>query len=264
MDPHVEANRRLWDTWTGIHTRSDLYRVEAFKTGESSLKHIELGELGSVAGRRMLHLQCHFGLDTLSWARLGAKVTGVDFSPEAIRVARSLAQELGLAAEFHCVELTELPAVLRGAFDVVFTSYGVLAWLPDLNRWADLIAQYLNPGGVFYMVEFHPLLNMFDDDGRKLCYSYFPEARPLACEGTASYAGGERHEAITHYQWNHNLGEVITALASAGLRIEFVHELPYCVHGCYSFLVEIAPEKFVMKDHPEGTPLLFSIRATRL
>jgi SAM-dependent methyltransferase len=263
MDPHLEANRRLWNTWTGIHTRSDFYRVEAFKAGESSLKHIELQELGSVAGRSLLHLQCHFGLDTLSWARLGAKVTGVDFSPEAIRVAQSLAQELGLAAGFHCAELTELPSVLRGSFDIVFTSYGVLPWLADLNRWADLIARYLKPGGVFYMVEFHPLLNMFDDDGRKLRFSYFPDPQPLAFEGTTSYASGELHEPITHYQWYHNLGEVITALAEAGLHIEFVHEFPYCVYGCYSFLVEIAPEKFVMKDQPDGTPLLFSIRAKR-
>lgn len=263
MDPHLEANRRLWDTWTGLHTRSDFYRVEAFKAGESSLKHIELQELGSVAGRSLLHLQCHFGLDTLSWARLGAHVTGVDFSPEAIRVARSLAHELGLAAAFHCAELTELPSVLRGSFDIVFTSYGVLSWLPDLNRWADLIARYLNPGGVFYMVEFHPVLAMFDDEGRDLRYSYFPDPQPLAFEGTKSYAGNDSHEPITHYEWNHNLGEVITALAAAGLHIEFVHEFPYSVDGCYPFLVEIGPEKFVMKDHPEGIPLLFSICARR-
>jgi SAM-dependent methyltransferase len=205
--------------------------VEAFKAGENSLKHIELSELGSVAARSLLHLQCHFGLDTLSWARLGAKATGVDFSPEAIRIARSLAQELGLAAEFHCAELSELPSVLRGSFDIVFTSYGVLCWLSDLNRWANLIAQYLNPGGVFYMVEFHPLLDMFDDDGRKLRYSYFPDSQPLAFEGTASYASSEPHEPITHYQWYHNLGEVITALAAAGLRIEFFHEFPYCVYA---------------------------------
>jgi SAM-dependent methyltransferase len=237
--------------------------MEAFKAGESSLKHIELLELGSVTGRRLLHLQCHFGLDTLSWARLGAQAAGVDLSPEAIRVAQSLARELGLSAEFHCAELTELPSVLQDAFDVVFTSYGVLAWLPDLNRWASLIGRYLNPGGVFYMVEFHPVLSMFDDEGRELRYSYFPEPQSLAFEKTKSYAGPEPHEPITHYEWSHSLGEVITALVEAGLRIEFVHEFPYSVYGCYPFLVEIAPEKFVMKDHPNGMPLLFSIRARR-
>ncbi|HZV04934.1 MAG TPA: class I SAM-dependent methyltransferase [Gemmataceae bacterium] len=263
MNLHIEANRRLWDVWTHVHTRSKFYRVEAFKAGESSLKHIELQELGSVEGRRLLHLQCHFGLDTLSWARLGAQATGVDFSPEAIRVARSLAQELGLSAEFQCAELTELPSVLQGTFDVVFTSYGVLAWLPDLNRWANLIAQYLNPRGIFYMVEFHPVLGMFDDEGQELCFSYFADPQPLAAEAIRSYAGGETHEPIKHYQWNHSLGEVITALAAAGLHIEFVHEFPYSVHGCYHFLVEVAPEKFVMKDHPEEIPLLFSIRALR-
>jgi SAM-dependent methyltransferase len=263
MDPHIEANRRLWDVWTHVHARSDFYRVEAFKAGESSLKHIELRELGAIAGRSLLHLQCHFGLDTLSWARLGAHATAVDLSPEAIRVARSLAHELGLPAEFHCAELTGLPSVLQGSFDVVFTSYGVLAWLPDLKRWADIIAQYLKPGGVFYMIEFHPILGMFDDEGRELCYSYFADPQPLAAEATKSYAGKETHEPITHYQWNHSLGEVITALVAAGLRIEFVHEFPYSVYGCYHFLVEIAPEKFVMKDHPEGMPLLFSIRARR-
>jgi SAM-dependent methyltransferase len=263
MDPHLEANRRLWDTWTAVHTRSDFYRVEAFKAGESSLKHIELRELGSVTGRTMLHLQCHFGLDTLSWARLGAQATGIDFSPAAIRVALSLSQQLGLSAAFQCAEVSESPSVLRGSFDIIFTSYGVLCWLPDLNRWADLIARYLNPGGIFYLVEFHPLLSMFDDAGRDLRYSYFADPQPLAFDGTQSYAGGEPHEPITHYEWNHSLGEVITALAAAGLRIEFVHEFPYSVYGCYPFLVKISPEKFVMKDHPEGMPLLFSIRAKR-
>lgn len=263
MKELIEANRRLWDIWARIHVCSDFYRVQPFKAGNTSLRHIEIEEVGPVAGRTLLHLQCHFGQDTLSWARLGADVTGADFSPVGIRYARSLATELGLPATFVCAELTELPAVLEGTFDIVFTSYGVLSWLPDLDRWAEIIARYLLPGGVFYMIELHPVLGMFDEAGRSLKYSYFPEPQPLAFEETKSYAGGEAHERVIIYQWNHNLGEVVTALAKAGLRIEFVHEFPYTVSGCYPFLVEVGPEKFVMKDHPEGIPLLFSIRATR-
>jgi len=263
MNQQVEANRKLWDIWSRIHADSEFYRVQQFRAGKTSLRHIELQEIGPVADKSLLHLQCHFGQDTLSWARLGALVTGVDFSPVGISQAQSLAAELGIPATFVCAELTELPLVLDRQFDIVFTSYGVLSWLPNLDRWAEVVARYLAPGGIFYMVELHPVLGMFDEAGHSLHYSYFSEPQPLIFEETRSYAGGEAHAPVTIYQWNHNLGDVITALARAGLRIEFVHEFPYTVSSCYPFLVGVGHEKFVMRDHPEGIPLLFSLRATR-
>jgi 2-polyprenyl-3-methyl-5-hydroxy-6-metoxy-1,4-benzoquinol methylase len=149
MNQYTHANRILWNAWTKIHEKSQFYDIQAFKAGGNTLKSIELDELGDVRGSSLLHLQCHFGQDTLSWARLGAQVTGVDLSDEAISLARSLAGELGLKARFVCSDLYELPQVLKEQFDIVFTSYGVLAWLSDLPRWAGIIANFIKPGGYF-------------------------------------------------------------------------------------------------------------------
>ena len=163
MEDFLRTNRELWDAWTGIHRGSAFYGVDAFLSGESSLSGIEREAVGDVSGKRLLHLQCHFGMDSLSWARLGAEVTGVDFSPRAIDAARDLAVQAGLEAEFLCADVTRLPAAWSGRFDIVFTSYGVLPWLPDLVSWAGTIARVLRPGGAFHLVEFHPLTGMLHD-----------------------------------------------------------------------------------------------------
>ena len=163
MDRSIEANRKLWDKLTPIHVASAFYDVEGFKRGRCTLAAVEREEVGDVAGKSLLHLQCHFGLDTLSWARLGAEVTGVDFSGKAIAQARALVAALGIRAEFVCCELGELPGRLRGGFDIVFTSGGVLPWLPDLRSWAKTIVGLLKLGGVFYIREFHPFAGVMDD-----------------------------------------------------------------------------------------------------
>src|SRR5947209_740824 len=166
MDEYMATNRKLWDAWTKIHLDSEFYDVASFRNGERPIRirDYEREEIGEVAGRSLLHLQCHFGLDTLSWARLGAEVTGADFSGRAIELARSLAGELGLPARFVHSDVYSLPANLQGEFDIVFTSYGVLYWLPDLSRWAEVVAHFLKPGGVFYVVEYHPFSQVFDDE----------------------------------------------------------------------------------------------------
>lgn len=225
-----ETNRGLWDGWARLHVQSDFYNVAAFKAGGSSLMPIEQAELGSVAGRSLLHLQCHFGMDTLSWARLGARVTGVDMSDEAIRLARQLSADTGLPARFIGCDIYELPSLLDERFDIVFTSYGVLSWLDDLERWAAVVAHFLNPDGVFYMVEFHPVWGALDEkDGTRLRYDYFRAAEPERFEEQGSYA--DRSSDFSHpgYVWPHGMGEIITALISAGLRIEYLHEFPYSV-----------------------------------
>ena len=145
----IDLNRRQWNERTQIHVGSEFYDVAGFKSGRCSLHPVELAELGDVAGKRLLHLQCHFGMDTLSWARRGAVATGVDFSPESVAVAEGLALEVGLDAHFVCSDIYDLPSNLEGKFDIIFTSYGVLTWLPDLRRWAETISHFLDSPGVF-------------------------------------------------------------------------------------------------------------------
>ncbi len=225
------ANRELWDELTAIHERSAFYDVEGFLAGALSLTAPELDELGpSVPGKRLLHLQCHIGLDTLSWARLGATVTGVDFSGRAIALARRLAAQTGLPATFVESDLYALSAKLDERFDIVFTSWGAICWLPDLQRWAQLIADHLSPGGIFYIAEFHPFLFALADDHEEPLLardSYFHRAAASAWanDGRGSYADPEAHvAAAVEYQWNHPLGEIVSALTAAGLTIEYLHE----------------------------------------
>ena len=146
MDRRLETNRNNWNERTPVHAASDFYDMEAFKSGRITLKDIERREVGDVSGRTLLHLQCHFGQDTMSWSRLGAIATGVDFSEAAIELARSLNDELGLEARFICSNIYDLPDTLDEEFDIVFTSYGVLTWLPDLDKWAEVIYKRLKAG----------------------------------------------------------------------------------------------------------------------
>ncbi len=262
-DDFIDANRELWDAWTGVNARSDFYDLEAFRAGATSLKPIELEELGDVRGKTLLHLQCHFGLDTLSWARLGAEATGVDFSPAAIELARSLSAELDLPARFVCSDVYDLPRGLDGEFDLVFTSYGVLDWLQDLSAWGRIIASFLRPGGAFHMVEFHPLALTAGDDGEAFHYSYFPSPEPIRTVESGSYADPEAEVTRVSYAWNHSLGEIVTALAAAGLRIEYLREFPYSPYDCFSFTVEKEPGKAVIPALEGKAPLLFSLKASQ-
>lgn len=258
----LEANRELWDAWTDVNSRSDFYDLEAFRAGASSLKPIELEELGDVRDKTLLHLQCHFGLDTLSWARQGARVTGVDFSVAAIELARSLATELDLPARFVASDVFDLPNQLEGEFDIVFTSYGVIDWLQDLSAWGRIIASFLRPGGIFYMVEFHPVALTFSDDGRPFHHSYFPSRKPIRTVESGSYADPEADLTQVSYVWSHSLSEVVTALTSAGLRLEYLHELPYSPYDCFDFTSDAEPGKAVIPGFEDRVPLLFSLEAS--
>jgi SAM-dependent methyltransferase len=263
----LRSNEELWDNWTDLHLRSAFYDVAGFRAGRSSLQSIEREELGDVAGKSLLHLQCHFGLDTLSWARLGAAVTGVDFSGRAITAAGALAKELGLPARFVQSDVYGSPALLRDQFDIVFTSYGVLFWLPDLRRWADIITHFLKPGGVFYIVEFHPFANVFATEGvpeLQPAYPYFPGPAPLRFETHGSYAAPKAAYRSVEYGWDHPLGEIVTALLAAGLRLEFLHEFPHCGYQRFSFLEEGTDGRWRLPGHLAGMlPLLFSLKAMR-
>ena len=263
----VESNRALWDKWTALHLESDFYHVETFKAGDNRLSAYEIEEVGDVAGKDLLHMQCHFGLDTLSWARLGANVTGVDYSGAAIAEARKLAQEVGLEGRFIQSNIYDLPSNLEGDFDIVYTSRGVLGWLPDLGRWADVIAHFLRPGGFFYITEAHPFMHVFDDDvdatELKVHYDYFSR-NALVFPVKGSYAVPEADvDHDTEYGWDHPIGEIVTTLATHGLHIEFLHELPF-LDWPAPFLVQEAEGRYVFPDGHKGSiPLMFSLKATK-
>jgi ubiquinone/menaquinone biosynthesis C-methylase UbiE len=270
MDEYYESNLELWNEWTEIHKHSTTYDLGSFLNGDMRLHSLEKEELGDVSGKSLLHLQCHFGLDTLSWARLGAQVTGVDFSDKAITLAQKIAQEMGIQARFIQSNLFDLPDVLDEQFDVVFTSYGVLYWLHDLNAWGQMVKRYLKPGGVFYVAEFHPFSQIFeeqeDGQGVRIATPYFPQSLPLRFDVVGSYADPKaKVEHAVEYGWAHSLSGIVNALLSAGLVLEYIHEFPYTVDPSF-FRRLLEPGEggyWRLKVHAESIPLMFSIRAHR-
>ena len=269
-DRHVETNRATWDAWAALHVASPFYDVEGFKTGRrerGGLDALEVSLLGDVSGKSLLHLQCHIGLDTIAWARRGAAATGVDFSPRAIAAARSLAAELGVAATFIESELYALPARLAGTFDIVFTSHGVLPWLPDLEAWGRLIAHYLRPGGTFCIIEGHPFALIFDDTvpGPELRPSepYFHSSVPKRYEQRGSYAAPDAPINSVTYQWSHSIADILGALLRAGLRIETFGEYPYVGWAMFPWMVERPDGTWELPGGAQTIPLMFSLTASK-
>ena len=264
MDKRLAVNRNNWDERTPAHAVSDLYDVEGFKKGRITLTDIERQEVGDVSGKTLLHLQCHFGLDTMSWSRLGAKATGVDFSDTAIGLARALNEELGLGVRFISSNIYDLPDALEEQFDIVFTSYGVLNWLPDIASWAEVVRNHLKPAGVFYIVEFHAFAAVFEasETGDMVpTYRYFHHE--LFFEGgEPSYAGKEIIETPT-YEWQHSLSDIVCALIDAGLRIEFLHEFPFTCYQAHPVMERGNDGWWRLPRHNESFPQMFSIRASR-
>jgi SAM-dependent methyltransferase len=264
MDTYLQSNRHLWNEWTALHEQSPAYKLQEFKAGASTLRPIERAELTDVAGQRLLHLQCHFGLDTLSWARAGAIVTGVDLSDQSIALARSLSAELDIPATFVCSDLFDLPNALDGEFEIVFTSYGVLNWLADLPRWAAIAAHFLTPGGIFYIAEFHPFSRVFDPESPdlKVANAYFVAEEPFRFELHGSYAA-ETSTPLHGYNWNHSLSEVFNALIGAGLQIEFFHEFPFTLRERIAGMVQGEDGLWRLTQHHGMVPLLFSLQARK-
>lgn len=229
MSDYYEVNRRRWDELVSIHAASDEYDIEGFLEGGITLKPVEVEKLGDVKGKSLLHLQCHFGLDTISWSRLGAKATGVDFSESAVELARELARKAGADTEFVVSNVYDLRDNLEGEFDIVFTSIGVLCWLQDLGEWARIIEHFLKLGGTFLLYESHPLLWVFDDEneGLKVKYSYWHTDEPLVWEEDGSYANQEaKVKNKKSYEWQHTVSDVLNSLIKAGLIIEEIGEYP--------------------------------------
>ncbi|HHB79228.1 MAG TPA: class I SAM-dependent methyltransferase [Saprospiraceae bacterium] len=252
------TNKKSWNIRTEHHVQSEFYNVKGFLAGETALDEITLDLIGDIKGKKVLHLQCHFGLDTLSLARMGAKVTGMDLSDKAIDEARLLAEKAGLDAEFICCDIYDLPDHLDEQFDVVFTSYGVVGWLPDMNRWAEIVTRYLKPSGRFVFIEFHPVVWMFDDDFTKVTYRYF-KTDPIIEEQSGTYAATDAPIQLKYVCWNHGLGEVVNSLITNGLQIASLKEYDFSPYDSFRHTVEISPKRFRIKHLEDRMPIVYSV-----
>ncbi|MEN8186889.1 MAG: class I SAM-dependent methyltransferase [Bacteroidota bacterium] len=259
---YLKKNKQLWNQKVDHHIKSDFYDVDSFLKGKSSLNDIELELLGNISKKKILHLQCHFGQDSISLSKLGAKVTGVDFSDKAIENARSLAEKTNTDTEFICCDIYDLPNHLNEKFDIVYTSYGTIGWLPDLNKWAEIISKFLKPNGKFVFVEFHPVVWMFDYNFEKIQYRYFTSDAIIETE-TGTYTDKEADIEGESVTWNHGISEVVNGLISNRLEINSLNEYDYSPYNCFNKTVEISTNKFRIKHLENKIPMVYSIVATK-
>lgn len=229
---YLEINKETWNRRTEVHVDSEFYDNESFIKGRSSLNDIELGLLGDIKGKKILHLQCHFGQDTISLSRLGAEVTGVDFSDVAIQKAEALAKKVGTNTKFICCDVYSLPDMLSEQFDIVFTSYGTIGWLPDIVKWGQVVSTFLKPNGHFVFAEFHPVVWMFDSTFKHIQYNYF-NAETIIEHSEGTYTDGGAEMRNTEISWNHPLSDVINSLIGAGLEIKSMNEFDYSPYNCF-------------------------------
>lgn len=257
---YIAVNRKQWNARTEAHLTGEFYQIERFKAGWNSLNAIELDLLGDVRGQSILHLQCHFGQDTLSLARMGAKVTGVDLSDRAIDAADALKDELGLNATFLCCDLFDLPQHLDQKFDIVFTSYGTIGWLPELDTWGKLIQRYLKPEGRFVFAEFHPVVWMFSNDFSRVGYNYFNDG-PIVESTTSTYGNDDAVLSEESYGWNHALSGVLQALMTNGLVITQFAEFDTSPYNCFQGMV-CCDEGYFVERLGRKLPLVYALTAT--
>jgi len=263
MKDYIKINKSLWNRKTDIHIHSEFYDVAGFLAGKSSLKDIELALLGDIKGKSILHLQCHFGQDTLSLARMGARVTGIDLSDRAIDKAKDLAEQLNLEEQtkFICCDLFELEKHLDDTFDIIFTSYGTIDWFPKLDPWGAIIARYLQPEGQFIFVEFHPMVWMLDEEFQKIEYSYF-NIKTFQETYTNSYTDGGMHQETPGLTWNHPISDIFRALRDNGLIIEDFQEYAVSPYPCFPNLVE-SKNGYQIKGFEGKLPMVYSVIARR-
>jgi SAM-dependent methyltransferase len=268
---YFEENKRSWNKRTAVHKDSAFYDLDSFKKGKSSLNKIELEELGDVKGKSLLHLQCHFGMDTMSWAREGALCVGVDLSDEAIKLANEIKDELKLKTEFICANIYDLNDALKvppsegfreAGFDIVFTSYGTIGWLPDLDAWAEIVSHFLKPGGTFYIADFHPVLWMMDDNFEHIKYDYF-NTQIITEEISGTYTDRTAPIRSIEHGWNHPFSEIINALLKHNLQIQQFNEFTYSPYNCFNNLEKGPDDMWRIKGMNEKMPMMYSIKATK-
>lgn len=263
-----QANLSTWNNRAALHIRdaAGFYNVDSFLAGEDKLYAVEASEIGDVAGKRLLHLQCHFGLDTLSLARRGAVVTGLDFSPVAIAAARDLATKANLPATFVEADVYDARRVIDGQFDMVYSTWGTICWLPDVKRWAKVVADMLAPGGSFYFLDSHPSAQVLDQRDAHLEPTYgwrTPMSSPDVSEEAQSYTGDAHKEAVTMYNWIHPLSDIIGGLLETGLRLEWLHEHEVLPYKLFPMMVPAGKGLFRLPDGAVPIPLSFSLRAVK-
>ena len=259
---YKEINRKSWNQRVDVHMDSDFYDMEGFLSGKTSLNSIEMELLGDIRGKEILHLQCHFGQDTISLAREGAIVTGVDLSDKAIQRAKALASQCDVEVSFIQCDIYDLPKHLDRQYDIVFTSYGTIGWLPDLDKWASVVSRYLRPQGQFVIVEFHPVVWMFDQDFRKIEFNYFNTGAIVENE-EGTYADKKAPISQQSIVWNHSLSEVVNSLIKCGLAVNSLDEYDYSPYNCFKNTVESSPKKFRIKHLENKIPMIFAIEATK-
>lgn len=259
---YLSINKNLWNEKTDIHFDSEFYNVKAFIDGQNSLNDIELELLGNIQGKKILHLQCHFGMDSISLAKRGAKVTAIDLSDKAISRAKQLNEKMGTEVIFLQSDVYQLNNKLIDEFDIVFTSYGVLGWLPDLAKWAKVVSHFLKPNGKLVLVEFHPIVWMFDYNFKKVEYNY-QNSDAIIEELEGTYANTESDIKEKSVSWNHGLADVISALLNQGLSLESFKEHNYSPYNCFNNTVETEPGKFKIKDLEDKFPLCYSLCASK-
>ncbi len=268
MDDHFETNLKRWDEAVDVHVNSatEVYRLADFRAGADTLGPIESSEIGDVAGKSVLHLQCHFGLDTLNLARRGATVTGLDFSPKAVAAARALAAEAGLEAAFVEGNVYDAPDLIEGRFDIVYVTWGTIVWLPDIVRWADVVAHFLKPGGFLYFLDGHPTALMFEQEGDRLelRYPYFETGNPMTFDSAGTYTGDDYAFRNTRtFEWPHALSEIVNALLGAGLRLDMLNEHQRLAWKLFAMM---ETQDDGMEAMPAGAlqlPLAFSLKASK-
>lgn len=264
-------NLANWNDRVPIHAGEDGYGIAAFRSDPELLTDVvefDRSYLGDVSGLRLLHAQCHIGTDTLSWAKLGAAVTGVDFSVPALEVARAMAMDLSIEATFVESDLYASPDAVDGDFDVVYTGVGAINWLPDIDRWARVMAHFTRPGGTFYMREGHPVLWALEweraDDLLVMNVPYFETPEPSTWDENTTYLGTGTLEHTTTHDWNHGLGEIITALIGAGFRIDLFEEHRFLEWKALDHMIERDGRWYLPDRQKHLAPLMYSLRATRL
>ena len=261
-DHYQVVNRKLWDAKTAVHIESSFYNQKEFLSHLDSLNALDKKLLGAVDGKSLLHLQCHFGQDSFSLASMGAKVTGVDLSGEAINYAKALEKKLGLNVQFVECDVYDSVNHIDEHFDRVYTSYGTIGWLPDLTRWAEVINAFLKPGGEFVMIDFHPVVWMFDAEFNKIAFDYFNTA-PIVLNEKGTYADRHADIELQEISWNHSLGELLSALINVGLTITHFEEYPYSSYACFPNVEKIDKEKYVFSHVDHQIPMMYSLKALK-
>lgn len=255
---YIEVNRKAWDQKTEVHLTSEFYDNSSFLKTKQSLNDIELLILGNIKGKKVLHLQCHFGQDSISLAQLGAEVTAVDFSPKAIEAAKQLAKNTETKVDFICADIFDLPNHLGGTFDLVFSSYGTIGWMPDIDKWSKIVSHFLKPNGKLLLVEFHPAVWMYNNDFSKVEYGYF-NTKPIIETESGTYTDKNAPIEATMITWNHPLSDVLNAVIKNGLSIQLLNEYNYSPYDCFSGTKKTAEKRYIIEKLGHQFPLVYAL-----